>query len=335
MVSNEKNAREALEKFFPRPFTDYQWSLISAQGYEEAVASGDRSADEVAQELKELMAVAGTRTTDSGVDPALESHTEPSLTWEEMERLVLGRILNTGETSGPKATPGSPSSGARLSRLTADRQRGRRVWMVALGTSIALLAAAIAAGLLIWGPQCGVAGGSPTNTSASEAGQTGVQSWNLPGMLTTTLSTLPPVTIPTLPLPAKVYAAEMNGTSAVPAVKTSATGTLQLTLSGDGLKVQCVLSVQKLRGLTFARLRVGAKGKIGDEIVTLYAGPTKKTLFSGVVADWSFTADNFVGPLKGKTMADFIALVEGGSVYVNVGTTKNRDGELRGQLVAK
>jgi hypothetical protein len=39
-----------------------------------------------------------------------------------------------------------------------------------------------------------------------------------------------------------------------------------------------------------------------------------------------------VGLLKGKTVADFAALVEAGSVYVNVGTLRNKDGEIRGQL---
>jgi hypothetical protein len=329
MVSNEKKAREALEKFFPKPFTDYQWSLISAQGYEEAVISGERSAEEVARELKDLTEAAGRRTTGPELY-ALDQQDKPSLTWDEMEKLVLGRILTTGETSGPKATLGSPESGVRTSRLAVDRRRSHRVWWVALGCAAAVLAVAIAAVLVFWSPQCGAGGGSSTSTVTSESGQSEVQSWNVPSMPTTTVLALPPATIPALPAP--VYAAELSGANEVPAVETSASGTLQLTISDDGLKADYVLTLQKLRGLTFARLRVGAAGVNGDEIVTLYGGPTKRVVFSGVAVSWSFTADDFVGPLKGKTMVEFIALVEAGEVYLNVGTTKNRDGELRGQL---
>jgi hypothetical protein len=39
-----------------------------------------------------------------------------------------------------------------------------------------------------------------------------------------------------------------------------------------------------------------------------------------------------VGPLKGKTIADFVALIKAGSVYLNVGTTSHPSGEIRGQL---
>ena len=36
--------------------------------------------------------------------------------------------------------------------------------------------------------------------------------------------------------------------------------------------------------------------------------------------------------LKGKTIADFVALVKAGSLYLNVGTSSHPLGEIRGQL---
>jgi hypothetical protein len=328
MVSNEKHAREALEKLFARPFSDYQWSLISAQGYEDAIVSGARNVQEVAQELKDLMEAAGKGSPTAGPDAAGTAE-EVSLTWDQMEKLVLGRILTTGETSGPRATPGSPNSGARVHRLTADRQRSRkRLWTILSLCLLALLVAA-AAVLVFFGPVWGLWGTSPLATTTT--GPSTIAGSDPPGVSSTTISTLtPPATIPALEMPD--YVAHLTGADVVPSVYTAATGILELTLSDDGQSIRYVLTVQSFTGLTVARLRLGLPGSVGEEIVSLYPGPTKKGLFSGKVAEWAFDADAFVGSLKGKTMADFIALVESGSVYVNVGSIGNRDGEIRGQL---
>lgn len=329
MVSNEKHAREALEKLFAKPFSDYQWSLISAQGYEDAIVSGARKAEDVAQELQSLMEAAGKGSTGVGMDASGQAD-EVSLTWDQMEKLVLGRILTTGETSGPKATPGSPDSGVRVHRLTADRRRGRKRLWVILSWCLAALLVTAAAVLVFFGPVWGLWGESPLSTTTTGPTTT-LTKVGLSDLPSTTISTLmPPATIPALDMPD--YTAQLSGADIVPAVATAATGTLELTLSDDGESIRYVLTVQNFTGLTVARLRVGLPGEVGEEIVSLYAGPTKKGLFSGLVAEWAFDAGTFVGPLKGKTMADFIALVESGAVYVNVGSTGNRDGEIRGQL---
>jgi hypothetical protein len=98
------------------------------------------------------------------------------------------------------------------------------------------------------------------------------------------------------------------------------------------MTVNYVLTFEDLDSLTLARLRIGKSGENGDEIFTLYPGPTMEGLFRGVAAEGSFGAGDLVGPLEDKTIAEFIALVEEGSVYVIVGTAKNRGGELRGQV---
>ncbi len=152
----------------------------------------------------------------------------------------------------------------------------------------------------------------------------------LPFVSSTTTTGLPPETIPELKLPD--YTAQLVGTEVVPSVRSEAGGTLELTVSEDGQSVAYVFVLEDLEGLTLARLRVGEPGEDGDEIFTVYPGPTKKGAFSGVAAEGSFSAEDLVGPLEGKTIADFVALVEEGSVYVIVGSTEHRGGELRGQL---
>jgi hypothetical protein len=96
--------------------------------------------------------------------------------------------------------------------------------------------------------------------------------------------------------------------------------------------VDYVFEVSSLTDLTIARLRSGVAGATGDEIFTIYPGPNIAGAFSGVVAEGSFTAAQLLGPLAGKTIADLEALIEAGSVYLNVGTIANTGGEIRGQL---
>jgi hypothetical protein len=128
------------------------------------------------------------------------------------------------------------------------------------------------------------------------------------------------------------YTAELTGGNEVPAVETAASGTLTLTVSSDGTKVNYEFKVESIISLTVARLRSGAGGSTGPVILTIYKGPTKDGLHSGTIAKGSFTAKSFVGPLKGKTIDDLVAMIEQGEVYVNVGTEANPDGEIRGML---
>ncbi len=327
MASSEKSAREALEEVFAKTFSDYQWSLISAQGYEDAIVSGTRTAEEVAQELRELVEAAAKRTARSAAPAPRQTEEEP-VTWDQMEKLVLGRILTTGETSGPKATLDSPDSGVRLRRLSVDRRRSRkRLWVALAFCGAALFVAAMAV-LLFFGPVWGLWGTSPLATVTTV--RTVTNSGNEIEASSTTSSTVTPsATIPALEAPD--YEAHLTGADVVPAVDTEATGTLSLRLSEDGQSIEYVLAVRNFTGLTVARLRA-VTAEDEEDIVSLYLGPTKKGLFSGVVAEWSFGTYAFQGPLEGKTMTDFIALVESGSVYANVSSSRHRDGEIRGQL---
>jgi hypothetical protein len=131
---------------------------------------------------------------------------------------------------------------------------------------------------------------------------------------------------------ALTYSAQLSGQNEIPALVTNATGTLTLTVAANHASVRYVASVSKIADLTVARLHEGKAGATGATILTLYGGPTKSGLFSGVLIQGNFTASDFTGPLQGKTIADFVALLKTGSIYVNVGTTVHIPGEIRGQL---
>jgi len=128
------------------------------------------------------------------------------------------------------------------------------------------------------------------------------------------------------------YSAQLAGKNQIPALSTSAGGTFTLTVAPDGSSVHYVLSVRDITNVTIARLREGKAGVTGAPLLTVYGGPTKSGAFSGTLTQGSFEAAKLEGALKGKTIADFVALVKAGAVYLNVGTSAHPKGEIRGQL---
>jgi CHRD domain len=222
--------------------------------------------------------------------------------------------------------------------LTPSTRNDRRRKRQARGRGLALLilvvvvAAAVVAWVVIFSD-----GKEPTistSTSAKSATSTSTSVSPSPAATTST-SLISPTTTSSTPGTTNVTVtlrALLSGENETPAVATSASGTLTLTVAADGSSVRYVLSVSGLANLTLARLHEGKAGETGTTILTIYGGPTRSDVFSGVVTQGSFAADHFVGPLRGKSIADFVALVRSGSVYLNVGTTAHPLGEIRGQL---
>ena len=129
---------------------------------------------------------------------------------------------------------------------------------------------------------------------------------------------------------AVVYSAALSGTAEVPVVKSSASGSLRLSVQGDVARY--TLTVTKLNSAVVARLHEGKVGARGSVIATLFAGPRKKGVFTGVLAQGALKAADLGGPLKGHSLAELTALIKAGDVYLNVGTTAHPSGELRGRL---
>jgi cysteine-rich repeat protein len=108
------------------------------------------------------------------------------------------------------------------------------------------------------------------------------------------------------------YVATLDGTHVAPAVVTAATGSATLTLNGDDTLTYDVQS----SGLsaTGAHIHLGAPGVSGPVVFTLAGGPTT----------WSGTT--------AALTIDQLAELKAGSLYVDVHTTANPGGEIRGQL---
>ncbi|MDB4978982.1 MAG: hypothetical protein JWM56_1168 [Candidatus Peribacteria bacterium] len=111
----------------------------------------------------------------------------------------------------------------------------------------------------------------------------------------------------------RVFHATLNGLSEVPPISTAGTGTGTFTLNGNTLAY--FMKVANLSSpITAMHFHEGAMG---------VAGPVVQPIsFSGSVASGSWT---------GLTDAQKVALVNG-NIYVNVHTTNNPNGEIRGQV---
>ena len=128
------------------------------------------------------------------------------------------------------------------------------------------------------------------------------------------------------------FKATLTGKEEVPAVTTAAEGSAVFELSADGKALAYVLTVKDIENATAAHIHAGKVGENGGVVVGLFAGPKKEGKFSGELAKGTITADKLTGSLGGKTVADLVEMLRSGGAYVNVHTTRNPPGEIRGQV---
>lgn len=128
------------------------------------------------------------------------------------------------------------------------------------------------------------------------------------------------------------FKATLTGKEEIPAVTTPAEGSAVFELSADGKALSYVLTVKDIENVTASHIHAGKVGESGGVVVALFMGPKKEGKFSGELARGTITADKLAGSLAGKTVADLAAMLRSGGAYVNVHTTKNPPGEIRGQV---
>ena len=216
-----------------------------------------------------------------------------------------------------------------------DRRRRKQVGRRRLALIVALIV--VAAAVFIWAIV--LPGTKKTPSSTSTTVKSAVSTAGAASQGASSPTTSPNLGAPTTASTGKgqatgalTYSAQLSGQNEIPALVTNATGTLTLTVAANHASVHYILSVSKITDLTVARLHGGKAGTTGSVTLTLYGGPSKSGVFSGVLIQGNFTGADFTGPLQGKTMADFLTLVKSGSIYLNVGTSAHILGEISGQL---
>lgn len=126
---------------------------------------------------------------------------------------------------------------------------------------------------------------------------------------------------------AVTYSADLTGANEVPAVDTIATGTFTATVDDVAQTITYTLSVPVIAGATAAHIHQGAAGVNGPVVLALYSSAGENAI------DLTATlgAADLAGPLAGD-WAGIVAGLADGSLYVNVHTTANAGGEIRGQV---
>ncbi len=135
------------------------------------------------------------------------------------------------------------------------------------------------------------------------------------------------------------FTAPLNGTEEVQpngtvGVETRARGVGIFHLSADGTELSYRLIASNIENVMMAHIHCcAAAGTNAGVVVWLYPedGPPPETIegrHSGPLATGTITSDDVIG----MSLADLVEEIVAGNAYVNVHTTQNPAGEIRGQL---
>jgi hypothetical protein len=152
-----------------------------------------------------------------------------------------------------------------------------------------------------------------------------------------TLSVLSTAVLSAFNGPTSVFAQEqkfnskLTGQGEVPPKTTEATGTAFFFYDGKSMYYE--VDVTNINNVTLAHIHEGKTGVNGPVVVVLLNSESKPLgMVHGPLAQGSFTAADLKGPLSGKQLSDLVNMIKDGDAYVNVHTTQNPEGEIRGQL---
>lgn len=135
------------------------------------------------------------------------------------------------------------------------------------------------------------------------------------------------------------YSVHLTGAQELPlAIDTQAQGQAIFHISKDGTSVSYRLITANIVDVLQAHIHVVRQPNgTGPVVVWLYPedGPPAELIpgrSDGVLAQGTFTAADLVGPLAGMTLEDLFDEIAAGTAYVNVHTSANPPGEIRGDL---
>jgi hypothetical protein len=134
------------------------------------------------------------------------------------------------------------------------------------------------------------------------------------------------------------YSTHLNGDQETPPVDTKAQGQAIFHLSKDGETLHYKLIVANIENVTQAHLHriTDPASTTGGVVVWLYPSAPPAQLIpgrsNGPLAEGEITDADLVGSLAGATLADLIDAINDGIIYVNVHTSENPGGEVRGDI---
>lgn len=130
--------------------------------------------------------------------------------------------------------------------------------------------------------------------------------------------------------PATEFEAELSGDAEVPAVETAASGSATLSIE-DGQIVYRV-DVDDLENAIVSHIHVAPAGESGPVRMDLCGtGAPLPACQSGT----GVLVEGTNGVTLGITFDSLVSAIRAGNAYVNVHTTQNQGGEIRGQITAQ
>ena len=136
------------------------------------------------------------------------------------------------------------------------------------------------------------------------------------------------------------FVAGLTGEQEVPSVDTEAQGGAMLGFNEDGTQLSYALTTNAIEDVTQAHVHQGSVGENGPVVAWLYPAPEVQSeqliegRFDGVLASDIVTESDLTGPLEGEPVSALADEIAAGNTYVNVHTTANPAGEIRGQTLA-
>jgi hypothetical protein len=119
----------------------------------------------------------------------------------------------------------------------------------------------------------------------------------------------------------------LTGSEEVPPVQTEATGVAEFIPMGMD-SIAYSVNATNIEDATAGHIHLGARGENGPIVVTLF---NYDTPMNEVSENGTITADKLEGPMAGKQISDLATAGANGTLYVNVHTEQNPNGEIRGQ----
>lgn len=128
------------------------------------------------------------------------------------------------------------------------------------------------------------------------------------------------------------FTAKLSGGNEVPPITSKASGIATFDLNAAGTQMKYTLNVTNIDHVIAAHIHMGKSTENGPIAVNLFI-PAKATgKVNGTLAQSSINSTSLIGPLSGKQMPDLLKMINTGNAYVNVHTSQNPPGEVRGQM---
>ena len=132
------------------------------------------------------------------------------------------------------------------------------------------------------------------------------------------------------------FRTHLSGDNEVAPVETMASGQAIFQLSKDGTELSYKLIVDDIENVLMAHIHWAPEGENGPVVAWLYPSSAppqlKEGFYSGILAEGVIMDSNLVGPLEDMSLMDLVHEIYAGNTYVNVHTSQNLGGEIRGQI---